>query len=288
VGTDGTLFLEGLVKTFGRKDAVRGVTFTMESGEVVGLLGPNGAGKTTVFYMVVGFIRPTAGRIWLGGKDISGLPMYKRARLGISYLPQEIGAFPFWQRPSETLSGTFILKGIAGHEERANELLEAVGLGGEDRPADQYSGGMKQKLRITQALSHAPRLLILDEPTTGLDVRERLRLLRVIERLRDRVDVILSTHHPEDVAAICDAILILHRGRVVASGSPGAVTATAGGRVYEVTLRSASLPAESEYEISAVGRGDGTLRLRVVGDAPAGARPVEPRLEDAYLLLTRD
>ncbi len=89
----GKLFLEGLVKFFGRKEAVRGVTFSMDSGEVVGLLGPNGAGKTTVFYMVVGFIHPTSGRIWLNGQDVSGLPMYKRARMGISYLPQEPSVF---------------------------------------------------------------------------------------------------------------------------------------------------------------------------------------------------
>jgi len=273
---------ESLTLKYGNRAALSDVTASLD-GRIFGVLGANASGKTSLLKILAGVQAATAGRV-----SIDGSAIHPGRRPGISYLPQEMGAFPFWQRPSETLSGTFILKGIAGHEERAKELLEAVGLGGEDRPADQYSGGMKQKLRITQALSHAPRLLILDEPTTGLDVRERLRLLRVIERLRDRVDVVFSTHHPEDVAAICDAILVLHRGRVVAAGSPGVVTAMAAGRVHEVTLRTASLPAESEYEISAVGRGDGTLRLRVVGDAPAGARPLEPRLDDAYLLLTRD
>jgi ABC-2 type transport system ATP-binding protein len=273
--------LEGLVLRYGNRAALNHVTAFLE-GRIVGVLGANGSGKTSLLKILAGVQAATAGYAFIDGHEV-----HTGRRAGISYLPQETGFFPFWQRPSETLSGTFILKGLAGHEERAKELLQAVGLGGEDRPADQYSGGMKQKLRITQALSHAPRLLIMDEPTTGLDARERLRLLRIIERLRDRVEVIFSTHQPEDVAAICDAILILHRGRVVAAGSPGEVTAMAAGRVYEVTLPASNLPAESEYEISAVGRSDGMLRLRVVGEAPEGARPLEPRLEDAYLLLTQ-
>jgi ABC-2 type transport system ATP-binding protein len=272
--------LEGLTLRYGNRAALDAVTASLE-GRIVGVLGANASGKTSLLKILAGVQPATAGRAFIDGLEIRA-----GRRPGISYLPQETGSFPFWQRPSETLSGTFILKGIGGHEERAKELLEAVGLGGEDRPADQYSGGMKQKLRITQALSHAPRLLIMDEPTTGLDVRERLRLLRVIERLRERVAVIFSTHQPEDVAAICDAILILHHGRVAASGSPGDVTAKAAGHVYEVMAP--TLPVESKYEISAVGRVDGTLRLRVVGEPPENARPLEPRLEDAYLLLTRD
>lgn len=274
--------LEGLTLRYGDRTALNHVTAFLE-GQIVGVLGANGSGKTSLLKILAGVERATGGYAFIDGHEI-----HAGRRPGISYLPQETGVFPFWQRPSETLSGTFILKGIAGYQQRAKELLEAVGLGGEDRPADQYSGGMKQKLRITQALSHAPRLLIMDEPTTGLDARERLRLLRIIERLRDRVDVIFSTHQPEDVAAICDAILILHCGRVAAAGSPAAVTAMAAGQVYEVTLPASALPTESEYEISAVRRSNGMLRLRVVGEAPEGAPPLEPRLEDAYLFLTRD
>jgi ABC-2 type transport system ATP-binding protein len=274
--------LERLTLRYGSRAALDGVTASLD-GRIVGVLGANASGKTSLLKILAGVAPASAGRAMIDGIDI-----HAGRRAGISYLPQETGAFPFWQRPSETLSGTFILQGLAGHEERAKDLLEAVGLGGEDRPADQYSGGMKQKLRITQALSHAPRLLIMDEPTTGLDVRERLRLLRIIERLRDRVGVIFSTHQPEDVAAICDAILILHRGRAAAVGSPGDVAAMAAGCVYEVILPASSLPEESEYEISSVSRRDGALRLRVVREAPDGGRPLEPRLEDAYLFLTRD
>ena len=122
----GTLFLEGLAKSFGRTQAVREVTFRMESGEVVGLLGPNGAGKTTVFYMVVGFIRPTSGRIWLNGKDVSGLPMYRRARLGVSYLPQEPSIFRKLSVEENVLAILETRPGLTGKEKRLrlDKLLE--------------------------------------------------------------------------------------------------------------------------------------------------------------------
>jgi lipopolysaccharide export system ATP-binding protein len=118
VGSNGTLFLEGLAKSYGRTQAVREVTFSMESGEVVGLLGPNGAGKTTVFYMVVGFIKPTSGRIWLNGKDVSGLPMYKRARMGVSYLPQEPSVFRKLSVEDNINAIIETRKGITGKEKQ--------------------------------------------------------------------------------------------------------------------------------------------------------------------------
>lgn len=278
------LRLEDVTLRYGERLALDRVTASLE-GRIIGLLGANASGKTSLLQIVAGVAAATHGRMFVDDREI-----HAGRRPGISYLPQESAAFPFWQRPSETLSGTFILRGMAGYEEKARELLEAVGLGDEDRSASEFSGGMKQKLRITQALSHSPQVLIMDEPTTGLDTRERFRLLRIIERLRDRVSVLFSTHQPEDVAAICDVILILHRGRVAAAGTPHAVTAMAEGRVFEVTLKSlesAALPAESAYEISAVERHDGSVRLRMVGEPPAGAAPVAPRLADAYLFLTR-
>ncbi|HEV2356085.1 MAG TPA: ABC transporter ATP-binding protein [bacterium] len=275
------LRLEGLTLRYGDRLALDDVSASLE-GRIIGLLGANASGKTSLLRILAGVQAAARGRAF-----IDGLEIHVGRRPGLSYLPQEIGGFPFWQRPAETLSGTFILKGIAGHDERAKELLAAVGLGNEDRSAAEFSGGMKQKLRITQALSHAPQVLIMDEPTTGLDTRERFRLLRIIERLRDRVSVLFSTHQPEDVAAVCDVVLILHRGRAAASGTPDAIAGMAKGRVYEVGVPASTLPAESEYEIAAVGRTDGTLRIRVVGEPPAGATPVDPRLEDAYLLLTQ-
>ena len=275
------LRLEGVTLRYGERLALDRVTASLE-GRIIGLLGANASGKTSLLQIVAGVAAATDGRTLVDDREI-----HMGRRPGISYLPQETGAFPFWQRPSQTLSGTFILKGLSGYDERAKELLEAVGLGDEDRSAGEFSGGMKQKLRITQALAHAPQVLIMDEPTTGLDTRERFRLLRIIERLRDRVSVLFSTHQPEDVAAVCDVILILHRGRVAAAGTPHDITAMANGRVSEITVPSATLPAESTYEISAVDRREGALRLRIVGEPPAGATPVAPRLADAYLWLAR-
>jgi ABC-2 type transport system ATP-binding protein len=275
------LRLEGVTLRYGERIALDDVTASLE-GRIIGLLGANASGKTSLLQIIAGVTAATRGRTFVDGREIQ-----LGRRPGISYLPQESGAFPFWQRPSETLAGTFILKGITGYDQRAKELLDAVGLGTEDRSASEFSGGMKQKLRITQALSHAPQVLIMDEPTTGLDTRERFRLLRIIERLRGRVSVIFSTHQPEDVAAICDVILILHRGRVAAAGIPRVITAMAEGRVSEITLQAATLPAESVYDISSVERDYGAVRLRIVGEPPAGSTPVAPRLEDAYLFLTR-
>ena len=126
----GTLSLEGLAKNYGAKQAVREVTFSMESGEVVGLLGPNGAGKTTVFYMVVGFIRPTSGRIWLDGRDVTGLPMYRRARLGISYLPQEPSVFRKLSVEDNIAAILETRPAMSGREQRAklDELLDELGI----------------------------------------------------------------------------------------------------------------------------------------------------------------
>jgi ABC-2 type transport system ATP-binding protein len=275
------LRLEDVGLRYGERSALDGITASLE-GRVLGLLGANASGKTSLLQVVAGVAAATTGRAFVDGREI-----HRGRRPGISYLPQEGGAFPFWQRPSDTLSGTFILKGLSGYDERARELLEAVGLRHENRPATELSGGMKQKLRITQALAHSPQVLIMDEPTTGLDIRERFRLLRIIERLRARVSVLFSTHQPEDVAAICDVVLILHRGRVVASGAPPEITALVQDRVWELTLQSPTLPAEGDYEVAAVDRRYGVVRLRVVGDAPPDAVRVAPRLADAYLWLTR-
>ena len=167
MGDNGTLFLEGLVKTFGRKDAVRGVTFSMQSGEVVGLLGPNGAGKTTVFYMVVGFIRPTAGRIWLGGKDISGLPMYKRARLGISYLPQEPSVFRKLSVEDNVAAIIETRSSLtrAQKKQLLDRLLDELGIAHLRRQkAYTLSGGERRRTEIARSLAIEPKFLLLDEP----------------------------------------------------------------------------------------------------------------------------
>lgn len=273
------LQLQRLTLKFGEKVALQELTATVD-GQIVGVLGANASGKTSLLQIIAGTLAPTAGGVLIDGKEVR-----PGRRPGISYLPQETGFFPFWQRPRETLSGTLLLKGVAGHD--PNELLAVLGLEDEDRSATEFSGGMKQKLRIAQALAHAPRLLILDEPTTGLDLRERFRLLRIIERLRDRVAVIFSTHQPDDVAAVCDTLLILHRGRAVAAGKPADIRSMADGRVFELSMCSQILPEQDGCEVIRAERYGPDLRVRVVGNPPEGTASVPAYLEDAYVLLTQ-
>jgi ABC-2 type transport system ATP-binding protein len=256
------------------------ITATLEGG-VIGLLGANGSGKTSLLEIIAGVKAPTAGRLLLDGEE-----MVRGRKTWISYLPQESGFFPFTQLPSRTLELSLAFRGI-DDPEAPRRILEALGLAGDDRSADGYSGGMKQKLRIASALVHAPRVLILDEPTTGLDVRERLRVLRLIERLGERVGVVFSTQAPRDAEVVCDAVLVLAQGQAVAAGSPDAITRRATGRVFEVSVASATLPEEKDWEIVEAARDDRGLRLRIVGEAPPGARPLSPRLDDAYMLLTK-
>ncbi len=273
------LRLERLSLRYGERPALQELTAALE-GQIIAVLGANASGKTSLLQILAGTAAPTEGRVLIDGVEVR-----PGRRPGISYLPQETGVFPFWQRPRETLSGTFLLKGIRDYDPQP--LLAGLGLEEEDRSANEFSGGMKQKLRIAQALAHAPKYLILDEPTTGLDIRERFRILRILERLRDRVSVIFSTHQAGDAAAICDELLILHRGRGVATGSPHAIRSAADGRVFELSVSAQTLAEQRGYEVVRAEREHGTLRLRVVGDQPEGASSVTPRLEDAYVLLTR-
>jgi ABC-type multidrug transport system ATPase subunit len=274
------LDLQGLTLTYGDVTALREVSAAVE-GRILGVLGANASGKTSLLKILAGIIAPTDGRACIDGEAVSpGRTPW------ISYLPQETGFFPFAQRATETLTLSLLFRGIVDPD-APRQLLAALGLDDENRSPAGYSGGMKQKLRIAQALVHAARLLLLDEPTTGLDTRERFRVLRLLERLHDRVAIIFSTHQPEDAAAVCDTLVILHRGRLAASGTPAEITAAARGRVFEVRLHTPGLPDDPECELVHAERDGDTFLARVVGKPPAGAVPVAPRLEDAYLLLTR-
>jgi ABC-type multidrug transport system ATPase subunit len=165
-------------------------------------------------------------------------------------------------------------------------VLAALGLDEEDRAAGGFSGGMKQKLRIAQALIHAPRLLLLDEPTAGLDNRERFRVLRLVDRLRGHTAVVFSTHRAEDAAAVCDEVLFLARGHAAAWGAPEDLVRRAEGRVYEVLIRERGVPDFPGAEIVAIEHHDGGRTARVVGARPDAGTAVPPSLEDAYVLLT--
>lgn len=258
--------------------ALDGLSAVLE-GRILGVLGTTASGKTSLLRVLAGLQAPTGGKALLDGSEVR-----PGRQPTVSYLPQEVDFFPFRQRAGQTLRLSLQLRGIEDPEATCR-LLEVVGLE-EDRSAETFSGGMKQKLRIAQALVHAPRLLLLDEPTTGLDLRERFRVLRLMEELRDRVAVVFSTHQPEDAAAVCDQVLLLHRGRAVATGAPAEVAARASGRVFECVVSHPRLPLNPGFEVVAAERYSHGLRLRVVGTPPPGARPVEPTLADALVLLT--
>jgi lipopolysaccharide export system ATP-binding protein len=220
---DGALFLEGLAKSFGRMQAVREVTFRMESGEVVGLLGPNGAGKTTVFYMVVGFIRPSSGRIWLNGRDISGLPMYRRARLGVSYLPQEPSIFRKLSVEDNILAILETRRGLTSKERRVllDKLLEDLGIIALRRQkAYTLSGGERRRTEIARSLAIEPKFLLLDEPFAGIDPITVSELKTIVQGLSDRgIGVLITDHNVRDTLQITHRSHIINRGEILVSGT---------------------------------------------------------------------
>jgi lipopolysaccharide export system ATP-binding protein len=223
VASEGTLFLEGLAKSFGRKQAVRDVTFTMRSGEVVGLLGPNGAGKTTVFYMVVGFIRPSSGRIWLNGKDVTAFPMYRRARLGISYLPQEPSVFRKLSVEDNVAAILETRRSLTRAEKRRrlDQLLEDLGIAHlRKQQAYTLSGGERRRTEIARSLAIEPKFLLLDEPFAGIDPITVTELKAIVQGLSGRgIGVLITDHNVRDTLQITHRSHIINLGEILVSGS---------------------------------------------------------------------
>jgi lipopolysaccharide export system ATP-binding protein len=223
VADKGVLSLEGLVKSFGRKLAVREVTFSMERGEVVGLLGPNGAGKTTVFYMVVGFIRPTSGRIYLDGKDISSLPMFKRARLGISYLPQEPSVFRKLSVEDNVAAILETRPHLSRKEKRhlLDSLLDELGIRHLRRQkAYTLSGGERRRTEIARSLAIEPKFLLLDEPFAGIDPIAVAEIKRIVLDLSSKgIGVLLTDHNVRDTLQITHRSHIINLGEILVSGT---------------------------------------------------------------------
>lgn len=263
--------------------------FSLELGPgVLGLLGPNGAGKSTLMRILATITKPTEGRVAWDGIDIVRSPDGLRAVLG--YLPQDFGVYPNLSAV-EFLEYMAAVKGIDARaaKRRIEELLVLVNLAdARKRPLGGYSGGMRQRIGIAQALLNDPRLLIVDEPTVGLDPEERVRFRNLLSDLGGERIVILSTHIVSDVEATATGIALIDRGRLLAHAEPEELLRRAEGRVWEWVIPSADLPAVRErWKISGtVRRADG-VHVRVVsGVAPgAGAVPVPPSLEDAYLAV---
>lgn len=281
-----TITMENLTKRYAQKSAVQGLSLTLGEG-VYGLLGANGAGKTTLMRMLCGILEPTEGRVLCGGMDIRALGEEYRALLG--YLPQDFGYYPdFTAR--EFLLYIASLKGLDKRQAagRADELLQEVGLADAAKKKIRiYSGGMKQRLGIAQAMLNDPQLLILDEPTAGLDPKERVRFRNLIADYARGRTVLLSTHIVSDVEYIADEILLLKQGRLLERGTVPALTAAARGRVW--TLRTDAEQAarwESVYTVANLrhlGEGDAVELRLITADPPAGALAAEPTLEDVYL-----
>jgi ABC-type multidrug transport system ATPase subunit len=288
---DMDLHLEHLGKRYARTGwALR--DFQLDLGEgVYGLLGPNGAGKSTLMRILATITQPSEGRVLWNGADIARQPDALRAVLG--YLPQDFGVYPHLSA-LEFLHYLAALKGLnrrTAHR-RIEALLEVVNLvDARNRPLASFSGGMKQRVGIAQALLNDPRVLIVDEPTAGLDPEERVRFRTLLSDLASDRVVILSTHIVSDVEATATAIALIHRGRLVLHAAPEQMLRRVDGRVWEWVVPSADLPTLRQRSLltSAVRRGDG-VHVRVVSDERPGpdAKAIAPTLEDAYLYLIAD
>lgn len=223
MNNQGTLSVEGLVKIFGKKKAVQDVSFSMKVGEVVGLLGPNGAGKTTVFYMIVGFIKPNAGKIYLNGHNISHLPMYKRARAGISYLPQEASVFrklTVEQNLWAILETRFDLTSKQKRN-KLEDLLNELGISHlRKQKAYTLSGGERRRTEIARSLAIEPEFLLLDEPFAGIDPIAVYEIKRIAVELSNRgIGVLITDHNVRDTLEITHRSYIINLGEIVVMGT---------------------------------------------------------------------
>ncbi len=276
-----TVEIHDVRKRFGRTTALQGVTFDASAG-ITGLLGPNGAGKTTLLRMMATVLAPDDGRLRLLSWDpqVADERLAIRRRLG--YMPQEPG-FHRSFTAFEFVDYVAILKEMTERRARHDEVRRVLGLVGlEDvssRKIKALSGGMRRRVALAQSLLGDPDLLVLDEPTAGLDPEQRLRFRELVsDRTADRT-VILSTHQTEDVAALCQRVIVMLDGQVLFEGTPRELTQVAHGRVWLADDRAAG--ARLSWRTA-----DGAHRN--IGEAPSDADLVAPTLEDGYLLLVGD
>lgn len=280
--TEPSIVVEGVGKRYkGGVQALQGVSLRVGPG-LFGLLGPNGAGKSTLMKIICTLLEPTSGRVEVCGKDVTRNRRAVRALIG--YLPQEFGAWRL-HRVGEVLDTVGLLAGLRPRtyrRQRVAEVLEAVGL---DEVADQkvkhLSGGMVRRLGVAQALIHEPPVLVVDEPTVGLDPEERIRFRQLMSQLGQDRAILLSTHIVADLGQGCSRLALLDRGRIVHEGSPAGLVSASMGRVFEVPLKVAETAAGLE-EVSRTGQ---SARVVLVnGTPPPEGRPVDdPTLEEAYL-----
>ncbi len=217
------------MKEYGHQRVVDDVSIRIRSGQVVGLLGPNGAGKTTTFYIITGLVKPDKGEVYLDDQEISQLPVYLRARLGINYLPQETSVFRKLTVGENIMA---ILETVETDKirrnERLEELLAELDIAAlRDQRADSLSGGQKRRLEITRALVTDPDFILLDEPFAGLDPIVVLEIQKIIAKLRDRgIGVVITDHNTRETLGVCDIIYLLDKGRILEHGDPQTIASS--------------------------------------------------------------
>jgi ABC-type multidrug transport system ATPase subunit len=282
--------LPGLGKGPEQFKALKGVSLEIGTG-MFGLLGPNGAGKSTLIRIICGILEQSYGKIWINGIDTEE----KREELQglIGYLPQEFGMYENMSAYAY-LDYLAVLKGITYHEERSKrirEVLDSVHMWDQrKKKIGAYSGGMKQRIGIAQVLLHLPRILVVDEPTAGLDPRERIRFRNLLVELSATRVVIFSTHIIEDISSSCNTMAVINRGEVLFNGTPSEMTEIARGRVWKSSLP-AELFEEKTRDMLVVHhmRDRNNIRFRAIAAEKPFEDAVEesPLLEDAYLWLLR-
>lgn len=285
----------GLTKTYGRgakaAQALRGIDLQIQSG-MFGLLGPNGAGKTTLMRILAGIVNPSRGAVRVEGHDLTTEAGKRGAKAILGYLPQELGMYPELTA-AQFVDYMAILKGLdepCRRERRVAQVLEMVALqDSAHRKIKGFSGGMKRRVGIAQALVNDPRVLIVDEPTAGLDPEERIRFRNLLVNLAADRTVILSTHIVEDIGQTCRDIAVLAKGRALFRGSPVELTNAAAGHVWTVMMDRLVEPERGLTIVSMLHLSDG-IQYRLVGPSAEGhptAEPARPSLEDGYVWLMK-
>jgi ABC-2 type transport system ATP-binding protein len=273
-----TIDAQGLVKSYGRQRALNGLELTTTTG-VTGLLGPNGAGKTTLLRVLATVLAADSGELEILGEDPHDAEGRLHIRRSLGYLPQDAG-FHRGFTAFEAVDYVAVLKEHTGVRARHEEVRRVLGLVGLSDVANKkvrsLSGGMRRRLGLAQALLGQPSLLVLDEPTAGLDPEQRIRFRDLVSEAGHGRTVVLSTHQTEDVAAVCSHVVVMVGGRALFAGSVPELVAAAHGRVWVDTDRDPR--AYAGWRLSG-----GSYHH--IGDPPAGAELVDPTIEDAYLLM---
>lgn len=274
-------------KSFGKKVALNSISCTLESGELIGLIGPNGAGKSTLMKILATLEKPSDGEITIDGKSIIKKPNIMRQLLG--YLPQTVPVYP-GMSAEDFLFYVAAVKGVRKTDAK-NQIFELLDqfhlLDAAKQSLMSFSGGMRQRVGLSAALLGDPKVVIVDEPTAGLDPEERVNLRNFLSELSRTRIVLLSTHIVSDIEASAGKILLVKKGKLIFNGTPESLIHTSDGHVWEYTLPKGVLPAKSALVSSIIQTSDGIRVREVTNEVPNGGHSVTATLEDSCLALLR-